>query len=236
MAQARRFADAIDAAGIVSQVGFMSRYYPTAERVRAMLIERVPRHAMVQRCYSGRHLHWWTSKFEHSGGSFVENSIHIVDLLRFFYGDIAAVSAFHIRRSEDEAQGLMDIPHAYLVTYRFASDVVAQLSVSRVLTHAKVSLNSVSLVSDDSVIEWSARHVAENSELVFEDTEQVSPFLLENRAFVRAARAGDPAAVRSPYRDALNSLAAVLAANVSAARDGERVDVLAFQRGETDAR
>ena len=39
------------------------------------------------------------------------------------------------------------------------------------------------------------------------------------------AGSGDPEAVRSPYLDSLNSLAAVLGANISAGRDGEVIDL-----------
>src|SRR5919199_4993710 len=96
LAQARRFDAAIRASGIVSQVGFMTRYYPAAERVKALLAERVPRHANLQLCYSGAPLRYWTSRWELCGGSFVENSIHMVDFLRFLYGDIAWTSAFYL--------------------------------------------------------------------------------------------------------------------------------------------
>ena len=232
LAQARRFDEAIRKAGVVSQVGFMSRYFPAAERVKGILAERTPRHALVQRLYSGAPIRLWTSKMDLCGGSFVENSIHMVDFLRYLFGDIEAVSAFYVSRTEQEMGGMMELPHAYLVNYRFTGGVVAQFTVSRVLTNVKVSRVEVTLVSDDSLIEWSSQQIVENGETVWEEADQPSAFYLQSQAFIRAARAGDPTAVRSPYGDALNSLAAVLAANASAARGGELIDVLKFQREE----
>ena len=43
------------------------------------------------------------------------------------------------------------------------------------------------------------------------------------KAFVRSVAAGDPSWIRSPFRDGMNSLAAVLAANESHARNGARI-------------
>ena len=235
MAQARLFSEAIARAGVVSQVGFMSRYYPAAERMRAMLAERTPRHALVQRLYSGAPIRLWTSKMDLCGGSFVENSIHMVDLLRYLLGDIEAVSAFYVERKPSEMGGMMDLPHAYLVNYRFSSGVAAQFAVSRVLTNVKASRVDVTLVADDSLLEWSSQRIVENGATVWQAEEAAeSPFYLQDAAFIRAAAAGDSSAVRSPYGEALNSLAAVLAANASAARGGELVDVLKFQREEED--
>ena len=110
MAQAVRFDTAIQKAGIVSQVGFMSRYYPSAEEVCRRLQDRTLRHALVQRLYSGNPIRYWTSRFELCGGSFVENTIHTVDLLRYFLGDIESVSAFYVERKPGEGPEPMNLP------------------------------------------------------------------------------------------------------------------------------
>ena len=52
----------------------------------------------------------------------------------------------------------------------------------------------------------------------WEGGERENAFANQARAFVAAVRAGDPGRVKSPYGGALNSLAAVLGANVSAER------------------
>jgi predicted dehydrogenase len=226
--QAATFDAAIRKAGIVSQVGFMTRYYPGAERAKAILAERVPRHANVQLLYSGRPIRYWTSRMELCGGSFVENTIHTIDFLRSLYGDIERASAFYVDRKPGEENGPMNLPHAYVVNYRFASGVAANATTSRVLTNVRVNRREVLLVSDDSLIEWSPQRILENGQVLWEQPERANAFALQAAAFIRAVRERDPAAVRSPYADALNSLAAVLAANESAARGGEMIDVKAF--------
>lgn len=228
MAQARRFNDAIDGSGIVSQVGFMSRYYPSAEAVKARLSGKTLRHAQIQMFYSGRPIRLWTSKFDMCGGSFVENTIHYVDLLRYFLGDIESVSAFYVDRKPGEGPEPMDLPHVYNANYRFKSGVTANATTSRVLTNVDTSRREFLVVSDDSLIEWSATSLTENGEK--ETFEQTNAFDLQAEAFIAAVR-GDAEGSRSPYPDAMNSLSAVLGANLSASGGGELVHLSELETG-----
>lgn len=231
IAQAVQFNAAVEKAGIVSQVGFMSRYYSSAEHVRRILQEREPRHALVQRFYSGSPIRYWTSRYELCGGSFVENTIHMVDLLCYFLGDIEAVSAFYVGRQPGEGPEPMNMPHVYNVNYRFTSGVTANVSVSRVLTNVSISRGEVILVNDDSLIEWSGQQVKENDETVWETSERVNAFALQAKAFIEAVQAGEPSMMRSAYPASINSLAAVLGANASAERGGELIQLDDFVAG-----
>tara|TARA_B100000809_G_scaffold261844_1_gene311522 strand:+ start:1223 stop:2293 length:1071 start_codon:yes stop_codon:yes gene_type:complete len=234
MAQAVEFSRQVEAAGVVSQVGFMSRYYPSSEKVVEMLGERTPRHVMINLFYGGRPVRWWTSRYEECGGSFVENTIHMVDLVRYFLGDIADVSAFYQWRERGEGPEMMNMPNVYDVNYRFASGVVGNATTSRVLTDADgAGRRDVVLVCDDSMIEWSTDKVVENGKVVWEqESKGRAAFALQAKAFIDAVKAGDPSLMRSPYGPSLNSLAAVLGANASAERDGERLSLADVQSGK----
>jgi myo-inositol 2-dehydrogenase / D-chiro-inositol 1-dehydrogenase len=239
LAQACRFEAAIRKSGIVCQVGFMSRYYPSVERAMALLAQRTPRHANVLLFYSGAPVRYWTSKMALCGGSFVENTIHLVDLVRYFLGpaggDIAGASAVYVPRREEEVAGPMDLPHAYMVNYRFENALAASFTTSRCLTGVDYQRREVLLTSAGSLIEWSPSRIIENGRLVWETETPGNAFALQAAAFVRAVREGDPSAVRSPYSEALNTLAAVLAANESAARGGEWMDVKRLTDGAYSA-
>jgi myo-inositol 2-dehydrogenase / D-chiro-inositol 1-dehydrogenase len=232
MAQAVAFNKAFEESGILTQVGFMSRYYEASSRARDILAERTPRHASVQLWYSGKHIRLWTSRVELCGGSFVENTIHMVDLLRYLLGDIRSVSAFYHDRKPGEGPEPINMPHVYNVNYRFESGVVANATTSRVLTNVGASRREVSIVSDDSLMTWSQRSIEENGETMFTAPDGDNAFASQAKAFVKAVGSGDAGLLRSPYSDALNSLAAVLAANVSAGRGGEVIDLKAFEEGK----
>tara|TARA_A100001037_G_scaffold270883_1_gene266045 strand:+ start:1022 stop:2029 length:1008 start_codon:yes stop_codon:yes gene_type:complete len=223
--QAVSFSEAIEKGDIVSQVGFMSRYYASSDTVRTLLQERIPRHAQIQLFYTGKPARFWTSRMDLCGGTFVENTIHYVDLLRYFLGDIESVSAFYVDRKPGEGAAPMDLPHVYNVNYRFESGVTANATTSRVLTNVSVSRREVLVVSDDSMIVWNTSQATENEEPVGGHEEGWVAFAKQAQAFVQAIREKDPTAVKSPYVDGLNSLAAVLGANESAANGGAVVDL-----------
>lgn len=225
IAQAATFSKAISDSGIVSQVGFMSRYYASSETVVDLLAARTPRHAQIQLFYSGTPARFWTSRMDLCGGTFVENTIHYVDLLRYFLGDIKAVSAFYVDRKPEEGPPPMDLPHVYNVNLLFESGVTANATTSRVLTNVNVSRREILVVSDDSMIVWNTSQAIENEKPVGAKEEGNVAFGKQARAFVAAVRKKDPTMVKSPYADGLNSLAAVLGANVSAANGGQVVDL-----------
>jgi myo-inositol 2-dehydrogenase/D-chiro-inositol 1-dehydrogenase len=228
--QAVTFSDAISSSGIVSQVGFMSRYYASSEVVRDTLFDRTPRHAQIQLFYTGKPARYWTSRMDLCGGTFVENTIHYVDLLRYFLGDITAVSAFYVDRKKGEGPAMLDLPHVYNVNLQFESGVTANATTSRVLTNVDVSRREILVVSDDSMIIWDTSGATENgSPLASPDEGQVA-FAKQAQSFVKAIQWNDPSLVKSPYADGINSLAAVLAANVSAADGGRVIDVKAMGR------
>ena len=135
LAQVVEFNAAIEKAGIVSQVGFVSRYEPSSAPTLELLQQRTPRHAQIQNFYSGQPIRYWTSRYELCGGSFVENTIHSVDLLRYLLGDIEAVSAFYVESLPDERIEPMNLPHVYNVNYRFKGRLTANASVSRVMSN-----------------------------------------------------------------------------------------------------
>lgn len=221
LAQAVRFDEEIRKAGVVSQVGFQSRYYPSSEKVVELLRTRTPRHALVQALNSGKPVRYWTSRYELCGGTFVENTIHMVDLLRYFLGDIEAVSAFYVDRKPGEGPEPINMPHVYNVNYRFVGGTTANFSLSRVLTNTDTTRRAVQIISDDSLIEWSGDRLVENDKTIWEDEVRAHPSFAQTSAFIGAVQAGDPGRVKSSYATALNSLAAVLGANASAERGGQ---------------
>ena len=226
LAQAARFSAAVAEAGIVSQVGFVHRYEPASAPARDLLRQRTPRHAQILNFYSGRPQRYWTSRYELCGGSFVENTIHRVDLLRYFFGDIEAVSAFYLQSLPAERIESMNLPLVYSVNYRFRKRLTANASVARVMNQVSYSRRQVLVVCDDSIIDWTPREIRENGEVVWkapEDHPSEDAFRAQARAFIDAVRAGDPSLPRSPYPTSLNSLAAVLGANASAEAGGKLV-------------
>ena len=237
MSTALEYNAAVQKAGIITQVGFVTRYEPAAHVARELLRERTVRHALRHAIYSGKPQRYWTSRYELCGGSFVENTIHRIDLLRYLTGaDFEAISAFYVARKTGEGPEPMNLPHVYNVNYRLANGITANATTSRVMLEAGASSRQLLVVGDDCLIEWSRGKVVENGETVWESDRADSAFALQARAFVAAVRSGDPGKTLSPYGDGINSLAAVLGANLSAERGGELVQVADLVSGRVGYR
>jgi predicted dehydrogenase len=155
---------------------------------------------------------WWR-RLEGSGGQFVEQTTHIVDLARYLCGDVSEVYAAFATRA------LKDVPDFSVwdvgtVTLKFSSGAVGQISNTCLLNQGyTVGLH---IVTPDLILEHSgALKVLEHGK-----TETiaaaVNPTEREDRTFLAAVQSGDGSHIRSPYDDAVKTLAVTLAANVSA--------------------
>ena len=88
-----RMVAAAEAAGIVTQVGFMYRFGAAIRRLKQLIDsgEAGPVGLMSARYFcNSLHAEWWRDR-EKSGGQLVEQVIHMVDLMRFLMGDAATV-------------------------------------------------------------------------------------------------------------------------------------------------
>jgi len=91
--QAWQMVEAVERAGIKSQVGFMFRFGEAVEELKSLIetgaAGKVGLMAARYFCNS-LHAQWWRQR-EKSGGQLVEQIIHIVDLMRYLLGEPASV-------------------------------------------------------------------------------------------------------------------------------------------------
>ena len=254
---------AITASGVVSCVGFQLRYDPSYEAVCAYLADKrlvlmsVTAHGTLE-SHSTKHTHTeevggpsnrvWTANFEWSGSAMVEAGIHPLDRMRYWAGDIAWVQAAYVPRGADDIENDGNNPYVCSAQFGFENGALGSLMYSK--------LRRVYRSDGDEIILW------DHGQIKFEADGPVSyhydgpyppitPPELEqlrhpipipaasdpapeiNHTFLTAIATGDRSAIRSPFSDAMNSLAAVLAANASHVLQGERI---ALKRFATEAR
>jgi predicted dehydrogenase len=83
--------DAVEKAGIVTQVGFMYRFGAVTRRVKELIASgQAGQPGLMSARYFCNSLHseWWRSK-DKSGGQVFEQAIHMIDLMRYLLGDAA---------------------------------------------------------------------------------------------------------------------------------------------------
>ena len=180
----------------------------------------------------------WTANFAWSGSSIVEAGIHSLDLWRYWAGDVVWARANYIHRGAEDIEDGGDNPFGYAATFGFASGMIGNM----ILTRLRKTLYSDSYED----IAWDRGHLkleAEGPVAYYYDGPYppsgpvdaaglrhplpVPPrndiTLAINQAFVSAVSTGDEAGLLNTFSSSMNSLAAVLAANVSDRLGGERV-------------
>ena len=153
----------------------------------------------------------------------MEQNIHLVDLLRYFFGDAEKVYATCGRGLVSPSEFPSDLP-AYdtddfssaMITFK--NGVVANLMTGCFVSDKGNPIrNGLTIIGRDKSIEYNLRtdikiYTAGSETKVDRVLDQS---VLHDRAFLDAVKSGDPKAVRSPYADAYKSLLLAAAANES---------------------
>ena len=199
----------------------------------------------------------WTANREWSGSSVVEAGIHQTDLMRYWtHDEIDWVQAAYVERDPSLHESEGDNPTAYTVVYGFKRGAVANLIFTRparvylnerydyvLTTHSQVKFED-DLVAYGYVGDTYPpvdRPDASEVRQVLARGPQGDPMggansLELDRRFVEAVAQNRPDLLKNTFESSLNSLAAVLAANVSHELNGERIHLEEFTTGERFAR
>lgn len=211
--KAKAIEQAIAKNGVISSVGYHFRYMATTAKARELLEGRTV--GMVTGWWMGGMpgVAWWRV-MEESGGQFVEQTTHIVDLARYLVGDIVEVYALMTNRRLDKEVENYSVYDVGTVAVKFANGAIGAIHNTCLLNMGwRVGLD---IVTPDIVIEtdWGSVKATEPGKVT---TYHLSsdPYLEENKTFIQAIVTGDRSGIRSTYADAVKSLAVTLAANES---------------------
>ncbi|MBV9469495.1 MAG: Gfo/Idh/MocA family oxidoreductase [Abitibacteriaceae bacterium] len=150
----RRMVQAVEKAGIKSQVGFMSRFGEAVEPVKEMIDNGqagAPGWALgVYRC-NALHAPWWRDKSK-SGGQVLEQIIHTYDIIRYFLGDPASAFCFmdNLFHQDVENYTAEDVSAASL---KFKNGAVASVAGTNAAIPGRWQ-NSFSLVCRNLTVEF----------------------------------------------------------------------------------
>ena len=247
---------AIDEAGVLSTAGFQQRFDGRHEAVHRHFLEgRRPlmasytyhgpleghnvKHHQTER-HGGPGNRVWTANRAWSGMTVVEGGIHLLDLWRYWFGDVEWVQAHYQHRPDDEVIDGADNPYTYSALFGFAGGAVGTMTLSRLRkVYADFMDHQVLWTEGRAEICWEGVTMYEYdgpyppsqpppqgavTKTLYEGRGGDDTFAI-SKVFMRAIAENRPELIRSPFGDAMNSLAAVIGANVSDELGGERVDV-----------
>ena len=161
---------------------------------------------------------WWREQSS-SGGQFLEQTTHIVDLLRYVCGEIDEVySVFgnNILSAKDESVTVADVG---TVSLKLRNGIVANISNTCILPDA-VGKSGITLFTDKGLFDWTPGRL--EMTLVGEKLEvldSINPYQTESEAFIHAVRTGDRSGILSDYEDSFKTHQVTCAALESAMKN-----------------
>jgi myo-inositol 2-dehydrogenase/D-chiro-inositol 1-dehydrogenase len=220
--EARQILEATSQSASVFQVGFNRRFAPVYERLKAMLVDAPPHSAHVKMNRGELLNPAWVGDARLTGGFLYETTTHMLDLLRFLFGDVASIDvagSAHEYAEMDDFSCLLRFAggmHATLASAADASWLFPYERVEVFCHHATLVTREVESLTASTALD--GRHTTHTTQQL--PREEKWGYVQEDRAFIDAITSGRPGAVTA--FDGFKAVEMVDAC-YRAARTGERV-------------
>lgn len=205
---------AVKEKGLITSVGYHFRYMDGTDKAKELLANRQLSLALGYWMGGAPGGTWWR-RLERSGGQFVEQTTHIVDLLRYIAGEVTEVyAAYHegILSSQDDNANVAD---SGTVTLKLESGMIATISNTCIIPAGDQS--GLHFYTNAGKLEISHGGVKDyTAETIVEYKNNNNPYERQMAAFLHAVRTGDTSHIRSSYEDACKTHRITMAANASA--------------------
>lgn len=226
--QAAEIAEVIERAGVINSVGFMYRWLEVVTRARELLIGH-PIACVDSAFLCGVALDpqqpQWTFQQEHAGGPLLEQAIHSFDVLRYLSGEVNSVAAFGCNPILKKTESFT-IEDSHAVALRFVSGA-AGVHLHSWVHQGVVVQARIFGVELDLTIKFSPPSAlwGKVGDVVIDyHPEADDAYRAELRGFIDAVRTHDQTLIKSPYRDAVESLKLTLDAMASISTQQEYVE------------
>ncbi len=221
IAYAERVAAAVAEKQLITAVGYHWRYFASVARARELIGDRTIGMALGYWMDTMPSPLWWRQNHL-SGGQFVEQTTHVVDLARYLVGEITEVYAQMATRVLGDIEQFT-VPDVGTVTVRFANGAVGTFSNACIGAPGPIALH---LYLQDQTLEIGGHLTVRTRDGAEEFHDSPNAYLAEDEAFLHAVRTNDGSLVRSSYAEALKTQHVTAAANRSA-ETGQPVRLLA---------
>lgn len=199
---------------LITSVGYHFRYMEGTDRTKELLSERTVGMALGYWMGSMPGVSWWR-KQDGSGGQFVEQTTHIVDLLRYTVGEVSEVYAAYGDRIMNKVEEGVSVADVGTVTLKLAGGAVATISNTCAIPAGDRA--GLHIYTNTGVLELDHSGLVDvEAGRRTEYANRTNPYELENEAFLHAVKTGDTSRIRSTYADAWLTHQVTIAANESA--------------------
>ncbi|MGF6353317.1 myo-inositol 2-dehydrogenase/D-chiro-inositol 1-dehydrogenase [Paenibacillus sp. 4624] len=213
-----RILEQVQQSSLLTSVGYHLRYQGAAQVMKQAMQEQKVGMALGRWMGGMPGVSWWRRQ-DGSGGQFVEQTTHIVDLLRFCAGEVTEVYAVAAQRSIHEKHEHVTVDDVANVTLKLESGAIASIANTCLLPDGEGGAG-LQFYTDAGVWDWTPDRLllpsaASHPMAGLEVSAGQNPYERENEAFIHALRTGDRSRILSDYADACRTQAITVAAQES---------------------
>ncbi|SER27907.1 Predicted dehydrogenase [Gracilibacillus ureilyticus] len=214
LAVVREINELVERKNHLTSVGYHFRYSDVVEKWKRYN-EKV-KTGMVTAGWMGSmpSVYWWRDQ-SLSGGQFNEQTTHLVDLIRFIYGEVNSVYAQEARNVKAKTDASITVADVGSFTVTMENGIIVQIANTSILPDGTGDVG-IKAFTDKGILTWQMQSFevagAEKKEWF---KAKNNPYLEESKAFIHAVRSDDRKGIMSPYQDAYQSFKVAMAAQKS---------------------
>ncbi|PCL94512.1 Gfo/Idh/MocA family protein [Paenibacillus lautus] len=210
----RQILHEVKKAGLITSAGYHFRYTDAAIKAAELLEGRKIGMALGYWLGDMPQVYWWRQQ-EGSGGQFIEQTTHMVDLLRCLLGEADEVYAAFAHRAMKDVHEGVTVHDVGTATLKLKSGAVATISNTCMLPESDRA--GLDIYTEQGIIGiQSDKLIVKEKGRTTEYRNAANPYLRENEAFIHAVRTGDASGILSSYEDAFKTMEITFAALQSA--------------------
>lgn len=226
IALAEKIVKLVEEKKLITAVGFQDRYLDIYNQFKKE-VENAPKQGGIVYAswLGGIPMVWWWLKKSTCGGQLVEQNIHLLDGLRYVFGEPKNVYATCTRGIVSGVPDYDTDDHSTAII-EFENNYTAVIASACYLDRGNRARSGVKVLLADKVVDYGLRH-----DLIVKEKNEIREYQAandqgfdEDRTFIDAVQSGDGSRIRSPYPDAFKSLRLALAANESM-ETGKKIDL-----------
>lgn len=197
-------------AKVIVSVGYHWRYFDHVDAAREVLGDR-PVALVYGTWFSGMpETSWWRQRAK-SGGQLIEQATHLVDLARYFVGDVQTVQAGAFSGFLEQQVPNYDVDDASAVIARFRKGPLGVFMTTDLFPGFDAGLR---IFARDLMLHLTLQSLTIHEKGKLTEIRNANhPYELEDRIFIDAVRSGDPSQIRSTYPDAFRTFITTTTAN-----------------------
>lgn len=214
---AKKIFSYIKANNIICSVAYHWRYSYATNQAKELLKDKNV--GMVEGHWCG----WFPEgsdvwcRQDKSGGQIIEQTTHLFDLARYFFGEVERVSGEGDLRLLNRKFPKVNVKDCSAVTLRFKNGIIGVM-ISRCCQ--KTGEINLKIIAEDLVLTHFNRKLEvwrDGNQSIMQDPtipegECCSGFKEENDVFIEAVKSRNPSSIRSTYQDAIKTLELTLVA------------------------